>query len=85
MAFRAQPRGDAEAAAAALETPGARALLARGKAREGADVPEGLRPAREVSEARVAAERRSMSATVRSTVGAEDVARFRLSTRGLRY
>lgn len=85
MAFRAHPRGDAEAAAAALETPGARALLARGKARGGADVPEGLRPAREVSEARVAAERRSMSATVRSTVGAEDVARFRLSTRGLRY
>ena len=85
MAFRAQPRGDAKAAAAALETPGARALLARGKARGGADIPDGLRPAREVSDARVAAERRSMSATVRSTVGVEDVARFRLSTRGLRY
>jgi hypothetical protein len=87
MAFRAQPRGDAKAAAAALETPGARALLARGKARGGADVPvpDGLRPAREVSDARVAAERRSMSATVRATVGVEDVARFRLSTRGLRY
>ena len=85
MAFRAQPRGDAKAAAAALETPGARALLARGKARGGADIPDGLRPAREVSDARVAAERRSMSATVRSVVGVEDVARFRLSTRGLRY